>query len=237
MREPSQQPIFMGPVRPLTGAAATAGPEAVLTESFTERLSQAFAGDILALEVPLPDGTVDVLEVRLRNPGTGEELLVRARDELAPLEDRYLHALASMRPNQAYRPATLLARGVETRLLPDLVKRGLLDELKNTVIRPWLSADMIDRAVVYELKVEKFFQGAIQAARRLPYANEAWVVVGSTLVDRDDGSGFLDATRSMGIGVLEATTGDRIVEPPLTGTLTRWAKFLIGRALGRGWSS
>lgn len=226
----------IGPVRPLSGAASQEGPEAQLIQEFRKEIQDRTGRVIIASELPLPAGSVDLVVVLICSTVQRLSNLLRNSMPIASLEDRYLHILSSLRPNQQYRINTIIEKGFNSRLIKNLVADGFLLYNNDLILRRYTLPDMIRRAISYEFKVTNLSNGAVQAAKRIPYLDESWLVTNAdiTLNRRNE---IIDYSKSVGIGVWFYGKEPEKYRPTRESRPSRWSRFLVARSLLRGFGS
>ena len=223
----------IGPVRPLSGAASQEGSETRLIQEFRKEVLGRTERVIIASEVPLPSGSVDLVVVRISSTVRRLSNLLRNSKPIASLEDRYLHILSGLRPNQQYRIGTLIEKGYNGRLIEKLVADGILLFNNDLILRRYTLPDMIRRAISYEFKVTNLSIGAVQAAKRIPYTDESWLVTNAD-VGLNRRNEIIDYSRSVGIGVWFYGKKPEKYRPPGESRPSRWSRFLVARSLLRG---
>lgn len=215
-------------IRPLSGAASTPGPEAVLANRFLEYLTSVSNNALLVPEVPIGHGITDLLRLQFRQSGDLDDL--HQSIVLSPLQDRSLYTLAAFRPNQRYTADHLTHSGfdlVSTRQLLDL---GLISKEGHTYMRRPQLVDRIDSVVAYEFKITKLTAGLRQAALRRAAVTRAYLVTTGTPTAVVPSP---DEFRRLGVGWL--ICGDQMFRRigAQRSPAPRWGRLLALRAIGR----
>lgn len=216
-------------IRPLSGAAAERGPESDLIAEFVEHYSETWQHAIIATEVPIREGVVDLLRIELHPAHRGRS--VRFSSMLSEIDDRSLFALAAFRPNQKYLVNRFRESKSDWKLVTNLADKGLVVLHERTVVRPLQFADEIARVTAYEFKLRVGRVGLRQAALRCPAVSRSY------LVTRPPGPRTNPDIREfdrLGVGWITLDKGPAHRVAPATRSSPRWARFLIARAIARG---
>lgn len=215
--------------RPLSGAAATPGPEAALAKAFIDHAVTRWDKSILAPEVPLRDGVADLIRIQARVDDIQDALLASRR--LAELDDRLLYRLASFRPNQRYLLRRLIGSSSDQRTIGDLAKGGWIDVDAVSLIRHRHLVDEISNVTAYEFKTRDNHAGLRQAALRRTAVTKSYLVTYGI-----PNGAFPSRSEFSRLGVgwvsLEQRLAHRIAAAHSASP--RWARYLILRGIARG---
>lgn len=226
--------VIVGPIRHLAGAAGSysTGDEATLVAHFVRLRDSSLRRRIFMTEVPLPGGVADLVELRLRSPyAPTDELASHEVAALAPLEDRFLYTLASMRRDVGYSRAHKKVASLTDSALTALMTAGLLHETGSLLMRVALLPDRVATVDIYEFKSRVDGRALQQAARRKALGTRVWVasddahLTGETLRDR---------AKVLGVGIVDARSGRIALRPSQTPGLASWARFELARQAARG---
>lgn len=219
-----------GPLQPLSGAATT-GPESEWVKAFATRIALRQRRAVLALEIPVPNGKMDLGIISLTNRALPRDFTVGIGRTFGCLGDRALFRLAAMRPNQVYGPDAI-ERLIPAREVRYLVSMGMIRATSGGWSRRHLPADHIRSIRSYEFKLNRGNRGVTQAALRVPYSSESWLVLNAS-ARRNLSTSAMTQARQRGVGLIDGDSHEAVLVSHRR-TLPRWAKFLAGRALARG---
>ncbi len=221
--------ITLPEARPLSGAAAVPGAETALVARFVDHGATVWENTILAPEVPLRDGVVDLLRLQLRIPN-GHEALWESL-HLAELGDRSLFTLASFRPNQRYMMKHLKSATIHANSIIELAEAGWIEIDAGALVRPAHLVDEITSVTSYEFKTRDSRAGLRQAALRRSAVTRSYLVT----TDSPPG-GFPKRAEFSRLGVGWISVGRRPTHR-IAATRSyspRWARLLILRSIVRG---
>lgn len=216
-------------IQPLSGAAAIPGPEADLASRFMEHAASRSRNAILAPEVPIRDGVVDLLKLQFLRPADIREL--EESKSLAKLQDRALFTLASFRPNQRYTLGHLARTNVDWIAVDELASFDLIVAQGDAFVRPSHLVDRIQSVTSYEFKAANSRGGLRQAALRRSVVTRSYLV---TTVSPNGAVPDPQEFRRLGVGWIRVDTrpirriGARRFNSP------RWARLVILRSIERG---
>lgn len=215
-------------IRPLSGAAADGGPESDLIAEFVDHHRQKWGHSIIATEVPIREGVVDLLRIDLHP--AHRVRTAQFGSMISEIHDRSLFALAALRPNQKYRVNRFRESKGDWKLITDLADKGLLVLHERTVVRPMQFADEIARVTAYEFKVRVGRVGLRQAALRRPAVSRSYLV---TRPPGPRSTPDIEEFDRLGIGWITLNKAPTHRIAPAAGPSPRWARFLIARAISR----